>query len=345
MLSPKQSYICILRFCAVKIIGMSKIWNWGIIAPGKIAEKFASDLKLVYGTTLYAVASRSIEKANEFAGRHNARVAYGSYIDLANDENVDVVYIASPHTFHYEHALLCLQKGKHVLCEKPMGLNSLQIQKLTEVALAKNVFLMEALWTKFIPSFRQCYNFVKQGKIGEVKYIQANFCFKAEYNNSKRLFNKSLGGGSLLDIGIYPVFFALEMAGKPNEILASAVIGKTGVDENCSIILKYNQQGITASLSSSFMVNAPTEALIAGSKGYVRMHNKWHEPTTFDVVIDGNKERFAFDENGIGYQYEIEEVVNCLNRGEIQSAEFPLSKSLLLHQTLDSIRQQIGLEY
>lgn len=324
---------------------MAKKWNWGIIAPGKIAEKFASDLKLVDGANLYAVASRSLFKAQAFANKFNAEIAYESYEELAKDPNVDIVYIASPHTFHFEHSLLCLRNGKHVLCEKPMGMNAAQVNELKRVASERKKFLMEALWTKFIPSFRKCYELVQEGQIGEIKYIQSNFCFRAEYDISKRLFNKQLGGGSLLDIGIYPVFFALELAGKPDEILASAVIGQTGVDENCNIILKYNQQGITASLSSSFLVNAPSEALIAGTKGFIRMYSKWHEPTSLDAVIDGQIHHYAFDEQGFGYHYEIKEVIGCLNRGELQSAEFPLSKSLLLHQTLDSIRQQIGLEY
>jgi predicted dehydrogenase len=324
---------------------MSTIINWGIIAPGKIARKFASDMRLVEGANLYAVASRDMDRAEDFASEFNADRFFDSYLDLVEDPNVDVIYIASPHSFHFEHSMLCLQNDKHVLCEKPMGMSAQQVERLAKVAAERNLFLMEALWTKFIPSFRECHRLVYGGHIGDVRYIQANFCFKAEYDVTKRLFNKNLGGGSLLDIGIYPVFFALDMAGKPEGILASAVIGKTGVDETCSIIFSYNDKGISANLSSSLLVNTPTEALIAGSKGYIRMHNKWHEPTSFDVVIDGEKQHYSFDEPGFGYQYEIQEVVNCLNRGDRQSVEFPLAKSLRLHETLDSIRQQIGLEY
>lgn len=324
---------------------MEKTWNWGIIAPGRIAEKFASDLKLVKGATLYAVASRNLDRAQQFASHFNAEVAYGSYEELATDPRVDVVYIASPHAFHFEQSMLCLRNGKHVLCEKPMGINAQQVEELSRVASKNNLFLMEALWTKFSPSFSKCYQMVTNGDLGDIRYIQSNFCFKAEYDITKRLFNKNLGGGSLLDIGIYPVFFALEMVGKPDAILASAAIGSTGVDESCSVIFHYQRPGILANLSSSFLVNAPTEALIAGSKGYIRMHSKWHEPTNFEVVIDGEKQHYSFDEPGFGYQYEIEEVIKCLNRGDLQSTEFPLAKSLRLHETLDSIRQQIGLEY
>ena len=324
---------------------MKKIWNWGIIAPGRIAEKFASDISLVEGANLYAVASRNHSRAQRFANQFNAEVAYGSYEELAKDPRVDVVYIASPHIFHFEHSMLCLQNGKHVLCEKPMGMNAQQVEELSRVASAKNLFLMEALWTKFSPSFRKCYQIVNNGDLGEIRYIQSNFCFKAEYDTTKRLFNKTLGGGSLLDIGIYPVFFALELTGKPDAILASAAIGTTGVDESCSIIFQYKQKRILANLSSSFLVNAPTEAIIAGSRGFIRMHSKWHEPTSFDLVIDGEKQHYSFDEPGFGYQHEIEEVIKCLNHGDLQSAEFPHSKSLRLHETLDQIRQQIGLEY
>ena len=202
---------------------MNKTINWGIIAPGKIAQKFASDLKLVEGANLLAVASRDETRAKEFALEYNAQKHYGSYLDLVKDPDVDVVYIASPHPFHFEQSLLCLNHGKHVLCEKPMCMNVQEVKQLIDVAQSKNLFLMEALWTRFIPSFVKCKNLVEQGEIGEILYIQADFGFRAEYDVQRRTFNKELGGGSLLDIGIYPVFFALEIAGKPWEIKATGI--------------------------------------------------------------------------------------------------------------------------
>ena len=324
---------------------MNKTINWGIIAPGKIAQKFASDLKLVEGANLLAVASRDETRAKEFALEYNAQKHYGSYLDLVKDPDVDVVYIASPHPFHFEQSLLCLNHGKHVLCEKPMCMNAQEVKQLIDVAQSKNLFLMEALWTRFIPSFVKCKNLVEQGEIGEILYIQADFGFRAEYDVQRRTFNKELGGGSLLDIGIYPVFFALEIAGKPYEIKATGIFGDTGVDESCVITFKYSSRKMVANLTSTFLVDTPTEALVCGTEGHIKLHGKWHAPTKLSLLTDGEEELFTFEEPGNGYQYEIQEVMECLGRGDLQSKGFPLEKSLLLHQTLDEIRRIIGLNY
>ncbi len=324
---------------------MNRIVNWGIIAPGKIASKFASDLKLVNGARLYAVASRDVNRAKKFASDYNAKKAYGSYEELVKDPEVDIVYIASPHVFHYEQTLLCLNNGKHVLCEKPMGMNAQQVEELAQVAKEKNLFLMEALWTQFLPSFKKLKEIVTSSIIGDIRYIQADFGFKATYDIMARTFNKKLGGGSLLDIGIYPVFFALELAGKPEEILASTIIGQDGVDESCSMVFSYPSRGLMANLASSFLVDTPTEAIVCGTNGYAKLNTRWHTPTNLTLMINNTEELIRFDQSVYGYKYEIEEVVGCLNRGECESELFPLSKSLLLHQTIDAIREKIGLIY
>lgn len=324
---------------------MRSIINWGIIGPGKIASKFASDLNLVNGTRLYAVASRDVNRAKKFASDYNASKAYGSYEELVNDPEVDVVYIASPHVFHYEQTLMCFNYGKHVLCEKPMGMNAQQVLELAHVAKEKNLFLMEALWTQFLPSFKKIKEIVTSGVIGDIKYIQADFGFKAAYDINARTFSKQLGGGSLLDIGIYPVFFALEFAGKPEEILASAIIGQTGVDESCSMVFSYPGKGVLANLSSSFLVDTPTEAMVCGTKGYVKLNTRWHTPTSLTLMVNNTEELIKFDQSVYGYKYEIEEVVGCLSRGECESEVFPLAKSILLHQTIDVIRERVGLIY
>ncbi|HPF94273.1 MAG TPA: Gfo/Idh/MocA family oxidoreductase [Tenuifilaceae bacterium] len=324
---------------------MKKVINWGIIAPGRIARKFASDLKLVDNANLLAVASREINKAKEFAHEFDAQRSYGSYVELANDPDVDVVYVASPHVFHYEHSLLCLHKGKHVLCEKPMGMNAQQVKELAMVADQRNLFLMEAFWTNFIPSFVKCREIVANGVIGDIKVIQADFGFKANYDVNARTFNKELGGGSLLDIGLYPVFLALELAGEPDQIKASAIIGSTGVDETCSMVFNYQKKGIIANLSSSFLVSTPTEALIYGTLGTIKMHTQWHAPTSISIIKDGKEDTLTFNEPGFGYEYEIQEVVSCLLSNLKESSGFPLSKSILLHQTLDRVRAEIDLSY
>lgn len=324
---------------------MKKTVNWGIIAPGKIARKFASDMKLVEGANLYAVASRDISRAKEFANEFGAEKYYANYHELVKDPGVDVVYIASPHPFHFEQSLLCLNNGKHVLCEKPICMNAQEVAQLVDVAQSKKLFLMEALWTRFIPSFMKCKEMVEKGEIGEVLGIHADFGFKAEYNTQFRTFNKELGGGSLLDIGIYPVFLALEIAGKPDKIEATGVFGETGVDESCIITFMYSDPKIVALLSSTFLLDTPTEAIISGTRGSIKLHGKWHAPTKLSLIKNGKEELFTFDEPGFGYQYEIQEVMECLSGGELQSKGFPLEKSLLLHRTLDEIRRIIGLSY
>lgn len=324
---------------------MKKVINWGILAPGRIARKFASDLKLVENANLLAVASRDINKAKEFAHEFDADKWYGSYEELVQDPDVDVIYVASPHVFHFEHTLLCLQNGKHVLCEKPMGMNAQQVKELAMVAAQQKLFLMEAFWTNFIPSFIKCRDLVKQGVIGDIKVIQADFGFKAQYDVNARTFNKELGGGSLLDIGLYPVFLALELAGEPDHIKASAIIGSTGVDETCSMVFNYQEKGIIANLSSSFLVSTPTEALIYGTLGTIKMHTQWHAPTSISIIKDGKEDTLTFNEPGFGYEHEIQEVVSCLLSNLKESSGFPLRKSILLHQTLDRVRAEIDLSY
>ncbi|MFP4557016.1 MAG: Gfo/Idh/MocA family protein [Bacteroidales bacterium] len=324
---------------------MSGTINWGIIAPGKIASKFASDLKLVKNAILHAVASRDMSRAKKFASTYNANKAYGSYVELVNDPKVDIVYIASPHVLHYEQTLMCLNKGKHVLCEKPMGMNAQQVKELAGIAKEKGLFLMEALWTQFLPSFKKCKEIVADGLIGHIKFIQADFGFKANYDTIARTFSKNLGGGSLLDIGIYPVFFALEILGEPEKIRTSAIIGDTGVDETCSMVFSYPSKGVVANLASSFLVKTPTEALICGTNGTIKLHSQWHTPTSLTLTQNDSEQLFTFDEPGFGYEHEIREVLNCLEKGLIESESFPLSKSFQLHQILDKVRKIIGLQY
>ncbi len=324
---------------------MNKTINWGIIAPGRIAHKFASDLKLVPGSTLKAVASRSLSRSRDFAELFSVEKAYGSYEELVNDNEVDVVYIASPHTFHYEHTILCLEHGKHVLCEKPIGMNSNQLEKMIALAKQKNRFLMEAFWTRFIPSYKKCRELVNNKYIGDIKFIQADFGFLAPEDSEHRLKNKSLGGGSLLDIGIYPVFLALDLAGEPNEIVARAIIGKTGVDENCSIVFNYPESKILANLSSTIAARTPVEAVICGSEGYLKLNSMWHIPTSLEYVSLNETKKFTFEEKGFGYEYEIEEVNKCILEGKTESDMFSLDSSRRLHRTLDLIRKQINLVY
>jgi predicted dehydrogenase len=324
---------------------MNKKINWGILAPGGIAHKFASDLKLVPDARLVAVGSRDASRANEFAKKFKIPQVFSSYEALAKSPDVDIVYVASPHTFHFEHAMLCLENGKHVLCEKPMGMNSGQIARMVEKAKENKLFLMEAFWTRFIPSYLYFRESVKNGTIGEIVYIQADFGLLAPENPQHRLRNKELGGGSLLDIGIYPVFLALDIAGIPEEISAKAVLDKNGIDELCSIIFHYTTKKIIACLSSTILSKTPVEAIVCGTKGRVKLNSMFHIPTSVELTIDSKTKKTKLREKGFGYEYEIMEVNKCLLEGKTESGIFSLETSNNLHSLLDKIRQQIGLKY
>jgi predicted dehydrogenase len=324
---------------------MKKKYNWAILGAGDIAQKFAHDLTLLSNANLYAVGSQSMERAEEFARRHNIEKAYGSYEELARDPKIDIVYIATYHVRHYHNTLLCLDHGKAVLCEKPIAMNKDQCMEMFEKARENKLFLMEALWTRFIPSFGKCKELVENGSVGVIKLIEADFCFKAYYDQKSRLFDPMLGGGSLLDIGLYPVFFALEMAGMPTEIAAMASFGDTQVDESCTIQLKH-RNNILSVLFCSLVSNGRTEAMIHGSEGVIRINREWHIPSSVDLFIGNErKAHYNFTEPGFGYHYEAKEVMNCLDEGRTESTVFSRQKSMDLISILDEIRKKTGISY
>jgi len=324
---------------------MKKTYNWAILGAGSIAEKFASDLNLLPNAKLYAVGSRSLERAEKFASRHKIQKAYGTYEEMVKDPLIDIVYIATRHVSHYSNSILCLNHGKAVLCEKPVAMNKNQFSIMRDTASKMKLFFMEALWTRFIPSFKKCKELVENGKIGDIKLIESDFCFKAYFDKEGRLFNPLLGGGALLDIGIYPVFFALEMVGKPIEVEAFACIGETKVDENCTIQFKH-ENDILSSLFSSIATNGRNEAIVHGTKGLIRINTMWHIPTSVDLLLNDEKPvHYSFEEPGFGYQYEAEEVMDCLDKGLTQSSVFGWQRSLDLISTLDIIREKAGITY
>ncbi len=323
----------------------NKIVNWGIIGAGKIAAKFAKDLDKVPGATLYAIASRDVARAAEFANEHGAKKNYGNYQSLVKDENVDVIYIASPHSFHKEHTLLALNHGKHVLCEKPFAMNESEVVEMVDVARQKQLFLMEAMWTAFLPHFLKVKEIIESQELGKVISLEADFGFKAIHNPDHRLWKKSLGGGSLLDIGIYPVFAALSIIGYPNEIKAFARKNKDGVDEETKVLFSY-ESGETAVLRSSLVATTPTELILYCDNGTIKISGKFHEPSAVTVYYPDREvilEDFGYD--SIGYYYEALHVTNCIMQNKTESEVMPLSKSLVLIKLLDQIRDEINLVY
>jgi predicted dehydrogenase len=231
-------------------------YNWAVLGCGKIARKFSNDLKLLPAARLYAAASRDFQRAEEFAAEMGFEKAFGSYEEMVNDPEVDVVYIATPHSHHREHAMLCLNHKKAVLCEKAFAINRQEAEEMVQCAQNNHTFLMEAFWTMFQPSFRKAMEILQKGELGELKHVRSDFAFNGPYDPQKRLYNIALGGGSLLDIGIYPVFAALTSLGKPEEIKAIADFSISGAEETIGMIFKYHD-GKMASLVSSLASFSP----------------------------------------------------------------------------------------
>lgn len=322
---------------------MTKVIKWGILGLGKIAHKFATDLATVPNCQIYAVASRTEEKFQDFATKYGATKAYTSYEALAQDKTVDIVYIATPHSFHKEHTMLCLQHKKAVLCEKPFAMNIGEVDEMISVAKENKVLLMEALWTYFLPHYQYVLNVFKTKKYGELFELKADFGFKPEYDLEGRLFNKSLGGGSLLDIGIYPIFAALSTLGLPKNIEAKATFFETGADASCTIT--FNYKDAVANLKSTFLEETKTEAIFTFDKATIIINTRFHQPTTLTIIKDNTKETVDFNYKTIGYNYEIAHINQLLREGKTESNIMTFEFSENLIQTLDKVRRLIGLEY
>ncbi len=318
--------------------------KWGIIGLGTIAHQFAKDLMLVEEAELVAVASRNLEKAQEFAEIYHCTKAYDSYDALINDAEIDILYIATPHNLHAALTIKALQNNKHVLCEKPIALNYNDALLMIEASKENNKFFMEAFWTRFNPSFREAFSKIKNGEIGEVKYINADFAFCANLEGiGNRNTDLKLGGGALLDIGVYPLFLCYVVLGIPNEIAAKSHFHKTGADMQTSMILQYeNAQAI---LHSSFVSTSNIKATINGTKGRINLNTLWHEAQSYTFNVDDNEEEILLPTKGKGFTYEIEECHQCIKENQIESKLWSHRNSLELIKIVDEVRSQIGLVY
>jgi len=322
---------------------MQKKIKWGIIGLGNIAHKFATDLATIENAELFAVASRSQEKADEFAKKYTAKNAYNSYEKLAKDPEVDAVYIATPHSFHKENSILCLHHSKAVLCEKPFAMSWQEVQEMIAVSKEKNVLLMEALWTYFLPHYKYVLDVFRSKKFGELKELKADFGFNREFNESDRLFKKEVGGGSLLDIGIYPIFAALSTLGVPKNIEANASFFDNGADSECNMVFEYDT--VKAYLNSTIKENTKTEAIFTFEDATVIMNTMFHMPTTLTVIKNGKKEIIDFGSQTIGYNFEIEHFNQLIRDSKKESDIMTFDFSEKLIKTLDAVRKIIGLEY
>jgi predicted dehydrogenase len=326
---------------------VSKI-RWGILGCGRIARKFAADLRLVDDAELTAIASRNKETLELFAKDFPCKHHHNSYEALAANDEVDVIYVATPHSHDYEHTMLCLNHNKAVLCEKAFAINSRQAKEMIKTAKDRKVFLMEALWTKFLPHYKQLQELLQQKTLGDIKSMLVNFGFKTTPNHPQRLFDPSLGGGSLLDIGIYNVFITISVLGKPDSIEAAMIPSPTGVDEQISVLFKYNS-GAMAQLFSSFATNLPIQAEINGTEGCITLTTRFYEPSTtiqLSKKIPYEREVVPVEkEAGFGYHYEARHVNECLKKGLTESPFLTHADTLTLMEVLDNIRIKAGLKY
>jgi len=327
---------------------MNKKVRWGILGCGRIAGKFASDLRLVENAVLAAVASRDKLNADSFGKASGADRVYYNYEDLANAKDVDIIYVATPHGLHFEHVMLCLEHGKAVLCEKAFAINARQANVMIGTARKKNLFLMEALWSKFIPSYQKMMQMIEEDKLGKINNVLINFGFIPQAPVAPRIFDPALGGGTLLDIGVYNVFFALAALGKPHSIEACMTPAATGVDEQCAILFRYNN-GAIAQLFSSFSSHLPTEANISGDKGRLLLGHRFYAPESTLEYYPGRYDTKQIVEvekvKGWGYHYEIAHAGECLRKGLTESPVITHADTLLLMETLDEIRKKAGLRY
>lgn len=322
---------------------MQRTIHWGIIGPGKIARQFAEDLLPLSDTVLLAVAGRDAARSQSFAADYEITHAFDDVAAMLALPELDVVYIATPHSSHSFYTLQCLEAGKAVLCEKPWAIDSTEAERMVSAAREKGVFLMEALWTRFLPTTLRILDIIAQGTIGTVESIKADFGFRATFDPSSRLFSAELGGGALLDIGIYPVFLAQLLLGNPTDIHAASRLASTGVDVETAVLLTY-PNGQLAQLHCTLGAHTKTEAFIHGSKGSIHWHSRWHEPTGFSIHLPGQApENHFFDYTCRGYAYEAERVNACLREGLLECPELPLDFSLRLTYLLDSIRSKAGI--
>lgn len=325
---------------------MTKTYRWGIISTGKIAHKFAQDLKHVPQAQLVAVGSRGQASADEFGAQYDIQHRHTTYEALANNPDVDIVYIGTPHALHYENSLMCLNAGKHVLCEKAFTINSKEAKEVIALARKKNLFIMDAIWTRFMPSIFELRRILHEGIIGDVQMVNCSFGFRPPYNPEERLFNPALGGGTLLDIGIYPIQLAFMIYGeKPQEIISSAYMGQTGVDERTSMIFRYDG-GRFATLTTSFTNQMANDAYIYGTKGYIHLQAPfWHTPNLSLYVTGQNPHLISKPLTGFGYAHEIMEVHACLDKNQTESQWMPLDETIAIMETMDTLRTQWGLKY
>ncbi|MEM9952047.1 MAG: Gfo/Idh/MocA family oxidoreductase [Chloroflexota bacterium] len=318
--------------------------RWGILSTGNIANSFAQGLRVVEDAELVAVGSRSQDSADAFAQKYNIPHAHDSYQALADNPNVDVVYIGTPHVFHAENTLMCLEAGKHVLCEKPFTINASEAEQCVALAREKNLFLMEAIWMRFLPAIIEIEKIIKDGVIGDIQQIQADFSFYIPYDPEHRLFNLDLGGGALLDVGIYPISFTTILLGMPESIASHAILADSGADQQCTMLFNYSSA--SALLSAGIAGDLENGAVIKGTKGKIIVDPQFFMTTSFSVQLYGEEpQKKSFVMLGNGYNYEAQAVHDAIRAGNIEHERLTHQETITTMRLMDDLRQQWGVIY
>lgn len=319
--------------------------RWGILSTGRIARKFAETILSMSDAALAAVGSRSQEAADAFGAAYHIPHRHASYEALAADPDVDAIYVATPHTLHMENALLCLDHGKHILVEKPFTMTAAQAKTIIDRAREKRLFAMEAVWTRFLPAISRVRHMIAAGDIGDIRLLLIDFGFDAPFDPTSRLFDPAVGGGAVLDVGVYCASFAAMLMGTPDHIHALATLGETGVDSYTTMQFGY-RSGALAALTCANRVNTPIEAVIAGTRGHIRIPRRWYRPHHFTLTIgDQPEQEFSAPYDGGGFQYQVAASMAAIRAGQLESPIMPLDETYSVMQTLDEVRRQIGLVY
>lgn len=319
--------------------------KWGVLGPGRIAHKFAEGLRHVRGGRLTAVGSRNLSRAKDFAAMYHAPKAYGSYEELVSDGSIDAIYVATPHPQHSACCRICLEAGKHVLCEKPITVNALEAHELAKLARLQKVLLMEAMWTRFIPTTKAVIELIHAGDIGTPIYLTCDFGFSGSLDPSGRQLSRDLAGGALLDVGVYCVSLAYMILGKPTKVMATAHIGPSGVDERTSLSSNH-ANGAVAAMFCSVTAKSPQTATIVGTSGHITMRSPFWCSEELTLTINGRKPEIrCFPLLGNGFNYETEHFMELIRSGANESPLHSMKRSISIMETLDNIRQQINLSY
>ena len=324
---------------------MAEKIRWGILSTGNIAHQFARGLAATSDAELVAVGSRKVESARKFADEFKVPRAHGSYEDLAADPQVDAIYVSTPHPFHKENTIACLEAGKAVLCEKPFAINRSETQEMIETARRKKRPLLEAMWTRFLPATRRVLELLREGAIGEVKMLRCDFGFRAPFNPASRLFAPELGGGALLDVGVYTLSFSSMVFGKPQKAVGLTHLGSTGVDEVSGYVLSH-AGGALSVMATAVALNMSTEAEFFGTEGRLRVGPPFFKAEKLLLTRYGKEpEEIALPLEGNGYNYQAVEMGRLIREGKLESDLLPWSETLSIMETMDDLRAQWNFRY